>query len=168
MAIRRRNRFEKVIDEIRWAGSNSRSDAQSAGSVGQTFITDGARETVMRMRGELVGYIDGASAPGKLVECRVGIHVVQAGIGTSVTLNPFTNADAPWWFYEAFVIGYEEMVTDVVGTPGLSVYRKMIDTKSMRILKPGEEMQIVFTNTTLQVASAVNMSLAVRVLLGSK
>ncbi len=165
----RRGKFAKVIDETRWLGANNRADALSAGSAGQVFVTEGTfTETVLRMRGELVGYIDGASAPGKLVSCAVGIHVVQAGTGATIVNAPITDPSAPWWFYERFTIGYEEMVTDVVGAPGLSVFRKTVDAKSMRILKAGEEMQIVFQNATLQTASAVNISLDFRLLLGSK
>ena len=62
-----------------------------AGSIAQTFITDGIEETLIRIRGELTCYIDGASAPGKLVRVALGMLVVQAGSSTVVIQGPLTD-----------------------------------------------------------------------------
>ena len=121
----------------------------------------------MRIRGELVAYIDAASAPTKLVDVAVGIALVPEGSGTTVLWSPITDEDAPWWYYERFVLGYEEMVTDVIDVPGITSFRSTIDVKGMRIIRPDVEAQIVVENATLQSASSVNVALTARVLFGS-
>ena len=144
MAHRRRSGgHEKVIDIIRWAGSNHISLGQTAGSIAQTFITDGARETILRIRGELVVWMDNAAATAALIDVAIGLLVVQAGSGTMVIQAPITDPEAPWLLYERMTIGYEEMVTDVIDVPQLTAVRRVIDNKAMRILKPGREVQLV-------------------------
>jgi len=141
----------------------------SAGSTALNFITatSDPPETLMRIRGELVAYIDAASAPTKLVDVAVGIALVPEGSGTTVLWSPITDEDAPWWYYERFVLGYEEMVTDVIDVPGITSFRSTIDVKGMRIIRPDVEAQIVVENATLQSASSVNVALTARVLFGS-
>ena len=169
MAHRRRNnsRFEKVIDSTRWAGAVHSSLAQGAGAVAQTMVSDGLIETIMRIRGEIVSTIDGASGGGKLLEVAVGALVVQAGSSTTVIQKPITDPDAPWLFYERWTLGYEEMVTDVVDVPGLSSFRKTIDSKAMRILREGREVQLVFEQATIGSAGEANTIFNFRMLLGS-
>ncbi len=162
-----RGRHEKSIDVLRWAGSTHSFLAQSAGSVAQTFITDGATETILRIRGSIVATMDGTQAPGALIDVAIGAMVVQAGSGTTVIQAPITDPDAPWLFYDRFAIGYEEMVTDVVDVPGLSSYRSTINSKSMRILRPGREVQLVFQQATISGANNVNLVWQNRTLLGS-
>ena len=170
MAHRRRSnsRFEKVIDSTRWNGANHVFLGLSAGSAAQVMVTDGLQETIMRIRGDLVAFVDGASGTGKLVDVAIAALVVQAGSGTTVIQAPITDPDAPWLFYERFTIGYEEQVTDVVDTPQLTSFRKIIDSKAMRILREGREVQLVVQNATLGTATAINLSLGFRMLLGSK
>ena len=169
MAHRRSNRggHEKVIDVLRWNGSNHFFGAQSAGAIAQTYITDGATETILRIRGELVCWLDSTSAPAKGLEIGIGAFVVQAGSGTTVIQKPLIDPDAPWFFYERFSIAYEEAVTDVVEVAGLSIFRKTIDNKAMRVLRPGREVQLVVENATLGMAGSSNTSFSNRTLLGS-
>ena len=72
----------------------------------------------MRIRGNLLAYIDGASAPAKLVSIGVGLILAQSGQSGTVLSSPITDPDAPWIWYERFSLGYEEMVTDQVDIPG--------------------------------------------------
>ena len=169
MAIQRRSRgrHEKVIDTLRWGGASHTFSGQAAGSVAQVFVTDGAVETLMRIRGEIVSYADGATAPPVGAHCALGALVVQAGSGTTVIQKPITDPDAPWLFYEQWFIGYEEMVTDVVDVPGITSFRKTIDSKAMRVLRPGREVQLVYEQATLLGADEVNTVFTMRVLLGS-
>ena len=132
------------------------------------MVTDGNTETILRIRGELSGYVDGASAPGKLCTVAIGALVVQAGSGTTVIQNPFVDPDALWLFYETFDLGYEEMVIDVIDVPGMTSFRKTVDSKAMRILREGREVQLVVTNTTILSATSVNVQLTFRMLLGRK
>jgi len=131
------------------------------------MITDGEQETLMRIRGELVCALDSVSAPAKLVNVAIGALVVQAGSSTTVIQEPITDAEAPWLFYETFAVGYEEAVVDVIDVPGLSSFRKTIDVKAMRILRPGREVQLVAQAATLNGAMPVNMTFTFRALLGS-
>ena len=168
MAHRRRSKnFEKSIDVLRWAGANHLFQAVSAGSAAQLMVSDGATETIMRIRGEVLCWNDATIAPPRSVEVALGAMVVQAGSGTTVIQAPLTDPDAPWFFYERFTIGYEEPVTDVIDIPGITSIRKVIDSKSMRILRPGREVQLVMEQATLGAASSVNLSFGFRMLLGS-
>ena len=165
---RRRSRGEgKVIDSTRWGGSNHSFLALGAGSAAQTFITDGTVETLLRIRGELVVWVDATQVPPKQVDVAVGMLVVQAGSGTTVIQKPITDPDAPWLLFERFTIGYEEMVTDVIDVPGLAISRRTIDNKAMRILREGREVQLVVEQATINGAGFVNISFGSRVLLGS-
>ena len=58
MAHRNRSRHEKTIEDTRWVGSNYSFLAQGAGTTAQTMVTDGLKETILRIRGELVAFID--------------------------------------------------------------------------------------------------------------
>ena len=168
MAHARRNgRFEKVIDTTRWAGSRLAFNAQAAGNSALTFISDGGKETLLRIRGELIAYIDGVQTPGGQVDCALGALVVQAGSFTTVIQTPINESDAPWLFYERFTLAYEEMVQDVVDVPGMTSVRRVIDSKAMRILRPGREVQMVFVQQTVQGAMTVNCTFTSRVLLGT-
>ena len=170
MAHRRSNsRFEKVIDDVRWSGANHSFLAATAGSSAQLMVSDGDRETILRIRGEIISYGDGVQDPdGALIDCALGAMVVQAGSGTTVIQAPLTDEDAPWFFYERWQLGYEEMVVDVIDVPGITSYRKTIDSKSMRILREGREVQLVFEQITLNNAMTANTSFGFRMLLGTR
>ena len=109
---------------------------------------------------------DAVSAPGVAAIISVGMIVVPEGTGTTVLQSPFTDGNADWFWFTQFMIGYEEMVTDVVDVPALSGYREVIDSKAMRIGNPDTEIQCVFENTTISGAASVNCHLAGRFLLG--
>ncbi len=163
-----RDRIPPKIQQLRWSGAGQSFLAQSAGSTALAFVSAGTeRATLMRLRGELFASMDGAQAPGVLVQVSVGVLVVQEGAATTVRANPVSDSDAPWYLFEQFVLGYEEMVTDVVDVPGITSFRKTIDIKAMRILRPDREMQLVVTNTTLGSAGNVNVHLNSRGLFGA-
>ena len=164
---RRSRGFEKTIEDVRWSGATHAFLAQSAGAIAQTMVGDGLKETVMRIRGDLVCCPDGAQAPTGLVRCALAALVVQAGSGSTVIQKPVTDPDAPWLFYESWVLGYEEMVVDVIDVPSLSGFRKTIDSKAMRILREGREVQLVFEQLTLNTAMNVQCHLSFRMLLGT-
>ncbi len=164
----RRSRHEKVIDQTRWDGSTLTFNAQGAGTSALVMVTDGTQETILRIRGQIISYADGAQAPAGHVVMALGALVVQASSSTTVIQSPLTDADAPWLFYETWNIGYEEMVTDVIDVPGITSFRKTIDSKAMRILREGREVQLVLEQISLGGAMNTNTSLAFRMLLGVK
>jgi len=128
--------------------------------------TTNSRETIMRIRGSLGCYIDGLEAPGGSAIISVGLIVMPDGTGTTVTVDPFNNSEASWLYYNNFLVAYEEYVTDVVDCPGMTFFRQEIDVKAMRILRPGQELQFVITNTTVDNAVNVNLRAQMRVLFG--
>ncbi len=168
MAHRRSKRggFEKTIDQIRWAGASHLFAAQAVGSSAQVLVTDGDKETILRIRGEIVCFAEGALTGGQLVRCALGALVVQAGSSTTVIQKPLTDPQAPWLMYEQWTVGYEEIVSDVVDVPGITSYRTTVDSKAMRILRPGREVQLVFESVSLVSTLSVNVHFGFRMLLG--
>ncbi len=165
---RPRSNNKRTIETLRWSGDTFAFLAQTAGSSALNFISAATEtDTLMRMRGEIVAWIDAASIPPLLVDCSIGAWVAPQGQGTTIVINPDDDDESPWFFYERFTLGYEEMVTDVIDVPGLTIFRKTIDLKSMRIFRPNQEAQLVFSNVTLAGASAVNCVFSVRGLFGT-
>ena len=163
-----RSRGEKVIDNVFWAGGTTSAFTLAAGSVAVNALVSSAQPfTLLRMRGNLVAFLDGASAPGKAVIIGVGLRMVPEGTGSTVLSAPLTDDEASWIYYSTFVLGYEEMVTDVIDVPGISSFREIIDNKAMRRVKPDTELQFVFENATLATAAAVNIAISCRFLLGN-
>ena len=160
-------RRTKKIDNVRWTFAGGSVGGLSSGTQGFAFLSVAtAPSTLLRMRGELLGYLDGTQAPGSLVRLNWGIIKVPEGSGTTVQYDPAADNAAPWIAYGVMLIGYEEYVTDVVENGVTAGQRTTLDGKAMRRIRPDEEVQLVVTNTTLLSASAVNFAYGVRVLLG--
>lgn len=165
---RQRGRQAPKIQNVRWLGGTFTFGGLGAGSAALTFLTAGNdTETILRVRGELIVFRDGLSAPASLIDVALGAIVMPEGQGTTVVSDPATDSNAPWFLYERGTVGYEEMVTDVVDVPGLTIFRKEIDVKAMRIIRPGIEAQLVHVNTTIEGAQTVNTNLSVRALFGA-
>jgi len=163
---RRRGQFQKKIDFTHWTGGFSSANAQGAGTLGAVMVAaQHDPETLLRTRGNLLGYVDGAQAPGGLVRITVGLIIVPEGTGTTVLWAPLTDADAPWLYWTSFRLGYEEGVTDVVDFPGITSYREVVDSKAMRIVR-NSEVQFVVENTTVLGALSVNVGMDLRFLTG--
>ena len=157
----------KKIQHTSWELSNGNFTAQAAGTTARAFSSVGtAPTTLMRIRGEVMGFIDGVLGAGKLVMCSYGIILVPEGTGTTVLYDPFTDGNAPWLLYGQASLGYEELVTDVVDVPGITSFRHVIDNKAMRIIRPDVEMQFVMTNTSTVSAQAVHVAYGLRWLQG--
>ncbi len=164
---RRQQAFQKRIHTTRWAASSIVSAALSAGTSGATALSAGVpAETILRTRGTGLVYLDGASAPGRFVQVSMGLVLVPEGQGTTVIWDPFGDSNAPWLWYQESILGYEEMVTDVVDVPGASAHRFEVDSKAMRKANDDEELQFVVTNTTIGAAAPINVAVAFRFLLG--
>ena len=162
-----RRRSGKKIDFVHWTGVQENVNALSAGSIGQNvFAAAHESETLLRFRGNIVAFIDGNSAPSKLITVGVGMLVVPENTGVTVSSAPVTNPDSPWLWYDQFVLGYEEMVIDVIDVPGITSYRATIDSKAMRIIR-NQEVQMVTENVTLGTAATVNLVVTGRMLSGT-
>ncbi len=162
-----RGRPGKKLDHTRWEVSTGQFLAQSAGSVAFNFSAAATQPaTLLRMRGEILGFIDAVATPGVLVSVTYGIILVPEGTGTTVLFDPLLDGNAPWLLWGTGILGYEEMVTDVVDVPGISSFRNVIDNKAMRIIRPDVEMQFVMNNATIGTAHATALTVALRWLLG--
>ena len=121
----------------------------------------------MRTRGEMLAYLPGAAGPSIWVDVAVGFALVPEGTGTTVLWFPITDANAPWLYYERFSLAHDEKVTDVIGIPDATSFRKTIDVKAMRIVRGDMELQAVFEQATLGTAGAVDLTAAGRFLMGA-
>ena len=159
MAQRRSNPVNR-----HWTGFSSSALALAAGgvcSMAQSAQHD--RETILRTRGQLLCYADGVQTPGALTVITAGLILVPEGTGATELWSPFTDADAPWFWYVMFMIGHEEAVTDVIGNSVVAAYRETIDSKAMRRVR-NQEVQFCVENTTLGGAISVNIGITGRFL----
>ncbi len=158
----------KTIDNVFWDFAVGSQLALSAGSAAKEILSVGTTPTtILRIRGEIIVYVDAASAPGLLASLTWGLHLVPGGTGSTVLRNPLADGGASWMGFGVAYVGYEESVTDVVAVQGLGLHRFVIDVKSMRRKRPDEELQLVFTNTTQGSALAMNIAYGLRVLRGN-
>ena len=162
--VRSRNRFSaRLKNRYQWELSIGSFGALAAGQEELQFSTVGVlQSTLVRMRGEIIGYVDAAQVPGGLATVTYGIAVVEEGAQSGTRWAPVADANAPWLLYGTATIGYEEMVTDVIDVNGLTMFRHVIDNKAMRILRPDQEMQFVVENTTVLTAISINLAYSLR------
>lgn len=157
------------IDNVRWTTANASGLGISAGTTAvNIFTAQNNRETVLRTRGHFAAWIDAAGGPGTSVIVTAGMALVPEGSGTTAAWEPFSDGDAPWFWYTEFVLAYEERVTDVVDVPGMTSFREVVDSKAMRKIPSDTEIQFVLTNTSLNGALAIDFSFNGRILLGER
>ncbi len=163
-----RRRSGKKIDFMHWTAVQGSAIALASGGTSGTTMLAAQHlpETILRTRGSLLSFVDSTQAPGGLISVAVGFVLVPEGTGTTVLWSPLTDIDAPWWYYSAFVIGYEEMVTDVVEVAGLPIYRETVDSKAMRIVK-NQELQMVVETSPIAGSLGTNTAFHGRVLSGT-
>jgi len=163
-----RRRSGKKIDFVHWTGIFPGVSALGAGSAAVlALVATHEPETLLRIRGNYVTWINGVQAPGGIAEISVGLILVPEGTGTTVLWSPFTDPDAPWIWYDSTILGYEEMVVDAVDVPEITSNRVVIDSKAMRIAR-NQELQFVAENTTVaSPAIAANALVSARVLSGT-
>jgi len=164
---RRRSGFQKKIDTVHWTNFSSPITGLGAGVAGVLALSaQHLPETLLRTRGELIAYVDGVQAPPQLAMVTCGLILVPEGTGTTVLWSPFTDGDAPWFYWDVLHIGYEEYVIDVVDAGNLNAARRVIDSKAMRKVR-NTEIQFVVENTALTGAASVNVVASGRVLSGA-
>ncbi len=162
-----RRRAGKKIDYVHWSyGSASRPAFPAGVAATNVFAAEHEPQTLLRLRGECLSYIDAAQAAGGgATAVGVGLIAVPEGTGTSVLWSPLSDGDAPWIWYSVFHLGYEEYVSDVIDSPLATCYREVIDSKAMRIIR-NQEIQAVWESSTLLTAISFNSFLQVRALTG--
>ncbi len=161
-------RTEKKLHSRTWELSTGNVTALAGdASVANNFSGVGTSPvTLLRMRGEVMGWKDGVSTPPLGGQVTYGIILVPEGSGTTIQFDPVSDANAPWLLYGQAHLGYEEMVADVIDVPGLTSFRHVIDNKAMRIIRPDVEMQFVVANTNTFGAMPINLKYGIRWLQG--
>ncbi len=161
-------RFVKKMDNLFWGLAGGSQLALAAGSfAGQVFLSVGTiPSTLLRIRGTVLAFIDGVQAPGVLNSVTWGIIKVDEGAGSTSRYDPVADSNAPWLAYGTFLIGHEEMVTDVLGGAGLDWQRHVVDNKAMRRIRVDQEVQISVSNVALAGSAPINFAFALRVLQG--
>jgi hypothetical protein len=103
----------KKMDNLVWTYSSGFIGAISNGNNSAVaFSTVGTLPTtLLRIRGNIACWLDGPDAPPVGLEIHVGIILVPEGSATTTQFEPKGDANAPWLYYDAFTIGYEETVT---------------------------------------------------------
>ncbi len=163
-----RRRGVKKIDNLIWELSTGSVLAQAAGTSALNFSTVGTTPTtLLRLRGEIVGYLSGTQSPTGLAVLTCGIIKVPEGSSTTAQYDPVSDANAPWLWFSSYFLGYDETVVDVIqSTVAVSSFRETIDNKAMRRIRPDEELQFVVTNTTVGAARSTNIAYSIRWLQG--
>ncbi len=160
-----RRKSGKKIDFTRWILGSFDSSLSAGSAQGVIVIGSNSQSaTILRTRGELLVYVDGLQAPGGRIRVAVGFLVQQ--IGATATSLPLTDGEAPFFWFEVFHLGYEEMVTDVIDVPGVTSYRAKIDSKAMRILKAEQEVVCIVEQATIGTGMTINVAVAARFLIG--
>ncbi len=153
-----------------WTSAFGEQAGLAAGAlVGFLLATATQAETVMRVRGEIIGALDLAgSAANDAAAIAWGIMVMPAGaVAGGVTVGPSANGEADWMAY-----GFHPVRSDsaIVATDanklGLNVFRTTVDSKAMRRMREGEQLVLVAENATLVGAPAINFGFGLRILSG--
>ncbi len=132
-----RGRHAKKIDTVHWTGAAGQFIAQAAGAAaGLLFPAQHLPETLLRIRGEWAANLDGqlGSARGAQISC--GIIQVPEGTAATVLWSPFTDADAPWIWWDSFTLMYNEYVGDVVWSVNTADARRVVDSKAIKPTPP--------------------------------
>ena len=152
--------------DLRWLFGSVVFLAQAAGNAAQVIVTGGVlTETLMRSRGEVLLWLDdiAGQTAGDLVRVTMGMLVVPSGLGTTVISSPFTDGDAPWFWFETIALGAEE-AGDMFG---IGYARVQVDSRAMRVIRPDQEVQFVVEASTVTAAQPVNVAVGIRFLMAS-
>lgn len=164
---RRRTGFQKKIEVVHWTGAAGQFIGQAAGTAaGLLLAAQHLPETLLRIRGEWVCAMGGGLADLVGAQVSMGMILVPEGTGSTVLWSPFTDADAPWIWWDSISMIYREYVTDAVWSSNASDGRRVIDSKAMRKVR-NRELQAVTENATVQTGLAINMIANVRQLAGT-
>ncbi len=126
----------------------------------EAFASDTA-ETLMRLRGEVLVFLDGASSPavGDLMVFAWGV-IRSASGSTDVGVSPLTEGGANFLAYGTGHLGTE--ATAQLGNEGLSMVRFDVDSKAMRKLRENESLYVVFESVDIAGAPVWNAGFSLR------
>ena len=157
----------KKITTVRWKDVKAKAAGLAVGTIAANVVAaDEFPQTVMRTRGELMGYIDAPEEPPVLIRWAFGLACLPEGQSSTVRWSPIADPNAPWFVYMSGHLGYEEPVIDVMQHGIISAFRKEVDSKAMRKCLPDVEIQAVFEQETINGAANINMQFSGRILIG--
>ncbi len=158
----------KKIDNFIWTLSSGIFSAISAGTTALQFAAAGSSPvTVMRMRGQVLSVINGVSAANLGVLLTMGVIKVPRGSATTVQYDPFTDPSAPWLWYTAVPLIYDEYVTDVVASTQAAMNRNIVDNKAMRRIREDEDIFFVAEGSDVVGGPVWNINASLRMLTAS-
>ena len=164
----RRRGSGKTIDSVRWTGDVvTQMLAVSASAAVQQYAV-GDQEvapTILRTRGFLLLWMDAAVAAGEAMHLAIGLRTAPKGSGATVAITPISEAEADWFVWRSVTLAAESVATG--GILNTSFYKMEIDSKAMRKMKPGQEIQLVLGYLNIVGGAAVNVAGQLRFLLGS-
>ena len=164
---RQRGRQGRSIDVLRWTGDTLINFAAiSAPGAALSLFQAGetSKFTIMRTRGRILVALDSTAADGDAVLVTVGMKVVPKGTDAMVLINPVSEAEGDWFVWDTTALIQD--ISQPIQS-GASWYRFDIDSKAMRRLGPGQQIQLNVANATLGTAQAINAFGQIRMLLGS-
>ncbi len=150
--------------DYRWGlGSTSGIDVAIGSTQAVLFAGGTLSETLMRIRGDIVvGLGATGSTDGDAVLIGAGLIVTQSG--ATATSLPLTDGDAPFVWHQTFNLlegaaGRGEAIT--------SGMRAVIDNKSMRVLRPDQDLVLIVESADIVGAPTISFAVAMRFLLAS-
>ena len=126
----------------------------------------GIPATILRVRGNLVVFFDGAADTSQQ-NVAMGLAVlstdaVAAGAGS--VPDPAAEAEFPWLWWTSVPIAHHVVGAAVL--QDLAFARVVVDSKAMRKVKPGESLVIVYQTTAAITTTRIDQS-HIRVLIGT-
>ncbi len=149
--------------DYRWALGGFVSAALAAGSTSQfAFVSSGnMSQTLMRIRGSWSVMLDQGAQD--LDKVRVGIGVIKVSGGGTTASTPLTDGDAPWIWFDVVTLAIEGGAV-IDAWHELATYRAVIDSKSMRVIRPDEDLVVVMETGDIVGAPNVDVHFDARVL----
>ena len=147
-------RGRKKIETVRWTGDvlASSTGLATAGTDSVSLYTVGDQEaspTILRTHFSFAAWLIGALGDGIGVQWALGIKIVPKGTGSTTLVSPLSEAEGDWFVHRTGVLSYSELVADAIQSSGMSGQRVEVDSKSMRKLKPGQQIQISVSQVTI-------------------
>ena len=130
--------------------------ALAAGVGGTILTTFGLASTILRIRGQVLVYLDGLGTTGELVKVGLAISKLPED-ASSTLLAPITDPAADYLWHNVVHVGYEENVFNEF-SQSVSAVCIDIDSKVMRRMRTGDQLSFVAENVTVGAAASVNVA----------
>ena len=138
---------------LKWDDFAFSALALSAGDTSAVVISPVTEsQTIVRTRGELLCWMDGAPTPPRLIRVGIGLLVQQAG--ATATVSPLTDGDAPFFWYDVVTLMSDNTAAGGAPQQPMASSRAVVDGKAMRVLRPDQDIFVVIETADVVGASA--------------